>query len=175
MTEPIEPIGAEQQARVTELTQHYIQLASDIYQEKFAPVEVRYDMSGTSVGMFRVDGKNSVIRYNPWLFAKYFEENLSGTVPHEVAHYIVHCLYGRRRLRPHGPEWLDVMQNFDADPTVTCDFDMTGIPQRKQRRFDYTCGCRLHELSTRRHNNIQRRRHRYQCVYCGDELRRKAL
>ncbi len=168
----IEPIGAEQQAAVTALTQDYVKRADAVLEQGFAPIEVCYDLSGTSVGMFKVEADHCFIRYNPWLFAKYFEENLSGTVPHEVAHYIVHCLYGRRRLRPHGAEWLDIMELFEADSRVTCDFDMTDIPQRKQRRFDYTCGCRIHELSTRRHNAIQQRRHRYQCLHCGDDLRR---
>ncbi len=166
----IEPIGPEQQHEVTELSNDYVRRAAVHYQRDFAPIDIRFDLSGSSVGMFRVDGEHCHIRYNPWLFSKFYQENLDGTVPHEVAHYIVHCLYPRRRLRPHGPQWLEIMAFFDADPTVTCNFDMEGIPQRKQRRFDYTCGCRIHELSTRRHNNVRRRKARYQCLHCGDEL-----
>ena len=34
---------------------------------------------------------------------------LSDTVIHEVAHYIVDCLYGFQRVKPHGPEWKSIM------------------------------------------------------------------
>ncbi len=167
----IEPIGRNLQFLVEQKTLEYISLAGEVYQRRFPPVEVRHDLSGSSAGMFRVDRGHCLIRYNPWLFAKYFDENLAATVPHEVAHYIVHCLQGRRRIRPHGQEWQEVMAHFDADSAVTCNFDMADIPQRKHRRFDYTCSCRVHELSTRRHNNINRRGAIYQCVYCGSELK----
>lgn len=166
----IDPIDKPQQALVTAETLRYIRLAADLYGQDFAAVPVDFDLKGGSAGMFRVRRQDARIRYNPWLFAKYFEENLSGTVPHEVAHYIVHCRYGLHRVKPHGPEWLAVMKDFDADPSVTGDFDLTGIPTRAQRRFRYHCGCREHAVSTRRHNTVQRGKARYECRLCRTEL-----
>ncbi len=166
----IEPIDKPQQALVTAETLRYIRLAADLYRQDFAPVPVDFDLKGSSAGMFKVQRQSTRIRYNPWLFAKYFEENISGTVPHEVAHYIVHCRYGLHRVKPHGPEWLAVMTDFGADPSVTGDFDLTGIPTRAQRRFRYLCGCREHAVSTRRHNTVQRGRARYECRLCRQEL-----
>ena len=99
-------------------------------------------------------------------------ENLEGTVPHEVAHYITHELFGLHRIRPHGREWKAVMAGFDADPAVTCNFDLSGIPQRVERRYTYHCACGSHELSARRHNRIQRGRGRYECLVCRTELAR---
>lgn len=152
-------------------TEHYRRLAESIYLRDIPPVPVQFNLMGGSAGMFLVKGDESCIRYNPWLFAKYFKENLTGTVPHEVAHMVVHRLYGLHRVKPHGPEWLGVMTAFDADPTVTSDFDLTGIPQRQQRRFRYLCNCQEHALSTRRHNVVQQRKGRYQCRQCKAELR----
>jgi SprT protein len=166
----IEPIGPRQQAAVVELTADYVARAGIIYQRDFAAVDVLFDLPGGSSGMFKVHGKKCWIRYNPWLFSKYFDENLSGTVPHEVAHYIVHRLYGMHRVRPHGPEWVAVMRDFDADPEVTSNFDLSGIPRRRQRRFAYRCACRDHQLSARRHNTILRGRGSYTCVKCKAEL-----
>jgi len=120
--------------------------------------------------MFMLKGRECLIRYNPWLFSKYFTENLEGTVPHEVAHYIVHRTHGMRRTRPHGPEWKAVMAGFDADDSVTSDFDLQGIPQRRQRRYAYRCLCMDHELSARRHNTIASGKGRYQCRKCDGEL-----
>jgi SprT protein len=167
----IEPIDRDQQREVLDLTQHYVDRAARAYDRRFAAVPVLFDLSGSSAGLFRVHGREHCIRYNPWLFAKYYPENLEGTVPHEVAHYITHALYGLHRVRPHGAEWLEVMNFFGADTTVTCDFDLDGIPLRKERRFPYQCGCQVHQLTTRRHNAIRRGKGRYECVLCKLELR----
>ncbi len=75
-----------------------------------------------------------------------------------------------RRVRPHGKEWLALMQEFGADPAVTSNFDLTGIPQRRQRRFAYRCDCRSHALSSRRHYTVLRGKGRYHCVKCKGEL-----
>ncbi len=166
----IEPIDKTQQALVRQETLRYVRLASDLYGREFPSVPVDFDLKGGSAGMFRVRQHDARIRYNPWLFAKYFEDNFSGTVPHEVAHYIVHCQYGLHRVKPHGPEWLAVMADFGADPSVTGDFDLAGIPTRQQRRFRYQCLCREHQLTTRRHNTIQRGQARYECRLCRGPL-----
>ncbi len=166
----IEPIDKPQQALVTAETLRYVRLAADLYSRDFAPVAVDFNLRGSSAGMFRIRKQDALIRYNPWLFAKYFDENLNSTVPHEVAHYIVHCLHGLHRVKPHGGEWLAVMADFGADPSVTADFDLTGIPTRAQRRFRYLCACREHEVSTRRHNVMQRGQAHYECRLCRGPL-----
>ena len=166
----IEPIDTVREQQVVAETERYLALAETIFLRRFSPVRVQFNLRGSSAGMFQVKKRECLIRYNPWLFAKYFEENLTGTVPHEVAHYVVHCLHGLHRVKPHGPEWRAVMAAFDADPSVTGDFDLGGIPTRRQRRFAYHCGCREHQVTTRRHNSVQRGEARYQCRKCDGEL-----
>ena len=166
----IEPIDVEHQARVRGETERYIERASQLLDYAFASIPVYFDLSGSTAGMFRVSGNDCCIRYNPWIFAKFFEENLTGTVPHEVAHYIVHVLYPRKRTRPHGPEWQAVMSVFEADPGVTFDLDLTGVPQRRQRSHSYNCGCQEHAVSTTRHNRMQKRRAVYLCRQCNGPL-----
>jgi len=53
---------------------------------------------------------------------------------------------------------------------VTFDLDLEGVPQRRQSTHPYQCGCRVHELSSTRHNRIQRGRGQYQCVNCRGVL-----
>ena len=171
----IEPIGKAQQLLVIEQNCDYVRRAEDIFEQKFPAIDVVFDLSGSSAGMFRIKGHHSQIRYNPWIFAKYFDDNLEGTVPHEVAHYVVHQLYGHRRGRrhrilPHGEEWRGLMAAFGADDSVTSNYDLSGIPQRRQRRFNYQCQCRGHELTTRRHNNVLRGDSQYLCRYCKSTL-----
>jgi SprT protein len=166
----IEPIGQARQALVVEKTRYYVARAEQIYQKKFSPLPIQFDLSGSSAGMYKVWGRQHCIRYNPWIFAKYFDENLEGTVPHEVAHFAVDQTYRRSSVKPHGIEWQRLMHEFDANAEVTFNLDLTGIPQRKQRRHRYRCGCQEHMLSSTRHNRALRRKGIYHCVNCGEKL-----
>lgn len=166
----IEPIDAAERDRVVEVTRGWVMRAGGIWQRRFDMLPVLFDLRGRAAGMYRVRGGSRVIRYNPWLFAKYPEDNLRITIPHEVAHYVTDCLHGLRGLRPHGVEWRAVMQAFGVDPRSGVAHDLSGIPLRAQRRHAYRCGCGLHELSTRRHRRVQREGIYYLCRRCGDRL-----
>ena len=166
----IEPIGDLQQRQVQDRTEHFICQAEHIYARKFARVPVLFDLSGRAAGMFKVVGSKHWIRYNPWIFGKYFQENLSDTVPHEVAHLIVHEAYPKRSIKPHGHQWQALMARFGADAGVTFDLDLEGIPQRRQSTHPYHCGCRVHKVSSTRHNRILRGAGRYQCRSCNGQL-----
>lgn len=166
----IEPIGAQQQLQVLERAESFIVQAEQLFARDFARIPVRFDLCGTTAGMYKIEGARLQIRFNPWIFAKYFEVNLRDTVPHEVAHYIVHAVYGDRRIKPHGWQWQEVMRSFGADPEVTFDMDLSGVPQRRQRTHAYRCDCREHALSSTRHNRVQRRRGQYQCRFCHATL-----
>lgn len=120
--------------------------------------------------MYRVTGKNAVIRYNPYIFARYFEHGLEVTVPHEVAHYVTDRVYGLAHVRPHGDEWRAIMRLLDVEPHATARFDLSGLPIRRQRRFAYRCSCDTHELSTCRHNRVKKGKARYHCRRCGAAL-----
>jgi len=166
----IKPIEEMQREEVRQETERFIASAEDVLERRFERIPVRFDLSGTTAGMFRADGRMREIRYNPWIFAKYYEINLAGTVPHEVAHYIVHEVYGARRVRPHGEEWQALMHYFGADPEVTFKLDLADIPQRRQRTHPYRCECRAHVVSTTRHNRILRGQGQYLCRYCNASL-----
>jgi SprT protein len=166
----IEPIDINQQQQVITLTEEYITRAGQIYARSFDPVPVLFDLPGRTAGMYKIKRNKKMIRYNPWLFAKNFNEHLESTVPHEVAHYISDEIYGLDKIRPHGKEWQSVMAHFNADASVTGDYDLEGVPQRTLKRFAYRCACSLHELTVRRHNKITRRRAIYHCLKCGSEL-----
>jgi SprT protein len=167
---PVQPIGGAQRGEVLDRTEEFIRQAEAIFSRRFERVPVLFDLKGRSAGMFKILGKQRFIRYNPWIFAKYYEENLRDTVPHEVAHFIVHEQYPRRGTKPHGWQWRELMDRFGADPGVTFDRDLAGVPQRSQKSHRYYCGCQVHEVSTTRHNRVQRRRVRYHCCSCDGLL-----
>ena len=163
----VKPINKEQQQLVCFATNNFLQTACELYETEFSDIPVSFDLKGRAAGMYRRYNNERSIRYNPYLFAKYFDDNLATTIPHEVAHYVTDILFGLSNIKPHGNEWRSVMQDFGVKPQVTGQYDLTGIPVKQQRRFDYQCGCTKHKLSTVRHNRIQKGKARYHCRYCG--------
>lgn len=162
----VEPIDLNQRRQVCNATAEAVERASRLYERCFPPIRVCFDLCGTAAGMYRVRCGDRCIRYNPWIFARYFKDSLAVTVPHEVAHYITDCLHGLSRVRPHGPEWRAVMQALGADARVSARYDLSGLPLRRQRRYDYRCDCRRHQLSAVRHNRVQRGETAYLCRQC---------
>ena len=92
--ELVKPIDDVQRQRVIEETTACIYKADDLFNQTFDLIPVSFDLMGRAAGMYRVRNGQRVIRYNPWLFARYFKDNLANTVPHEVAHYIIDIVYG---------------------------------------------------------------------------------
>lgn len=166
----IQPIGDAKQRQVTRATQACIARANELLDTNFDNIPVRFDLTGRTAGMYHVAGGRRSIRYNPYLFAKYFDENYTTTIPHEVAHYLAESIYGREKIRPHGKQWRSVMQMLGADANVHCHFNLDGIPVRRYRRIRYICPCQTHELTRVRHNRIQNKGARYYCRLCRTEL-----
>lgn len=162
----IEPINQQQQALVIEKTRQYIELASDFYARPFKNIDVLFNLSGRNAGMYRVCGQQRWIRYNPYIFARYFTDGLHTTVPHEVAHYVTDQLYSLKKIRPHGVQWKNVMHVLGAKPQVTGNYSLAGIPQRRQKRYTYQCECRQHQISAIRHRRIVNRQATYYCKQC---------
>ena len=166
----IEPITGEQELEVRDHSLRYIALAEEVFERRFERIPVHFDLRGRAAGMFKVDGSRRWVRFNPWIFSKYYAENLGETVPHEIAHYVVHEIWGpgtrRRRIKPHGQEWRAVMAAFGVEGEVTFDLDLAGIPQRRQATHPYRCDCRVHDVSSTRHNRVVRGVGRYHCMRC---------
>lgn len=164
------PLSEDQVDAVLGETGRWLTHAEDSFQLPHKPIPVRFDLQGRAAGMYRVQGRESIIRYNPYIFARYFEHGIGVTVPHEVAHYITDRVWGMKRVRPHGPEWCSVMQTFGVEPSASARFDLEGLPVRRQRRYDYRCECDTHRLSSCRHNRVIAGSARYHCRRCGAAL-----
>lgn len=170
-TDSIAPISDKQIAEVQELTLNYIARASQIYSKSFDAIPIKFDLRGKCAGMYRRNGRERLIRFNPWLFAKYYKHSIEQTIPHEVAHYITDCLWTFRKVKPHGKEWKSVMQAFGVEPKVTGDFDLAGIPVKQYQRVAYSCGCKIHQLSLIRHRRVQSGQSEYRCRNCQQLLK----
>jgi len=115
--------------------------------------EIAFDLRGQAAG--QANYPKNKIRFNRDLLEKYTDEFVSQTVPHEFAHLVAYTKFGRR-IKPHGAEWQSVMVALGVKPDRTHSFEV--MPSRRLKRFLYKCNCPglLHELSTIRHNRIQR-------------------
>lgn len=170
MPEHIQPLSENLQEQVIQETNRFIKSAANYYDCKIKEIPVLFDLIGKSAGMYRVRAGQRVIRYNPYVFTKYFDDNFSETIPHEVAHYVTDILYGLRSIKPHGAEWKSVMQVFGVAANRTANYDLSGLPVRKFQTFVYHCGCQNYELTSRRHNKILKGSGHYMCRDCGGKL-----
>jgi len=160
---------AERQSFIT-ATADWITRANNLFDSALPFIEIRFDLSGRTSGMFCVNGRQQYIRYNDQIFAKHYDASLKETVPHEVAHYVVYHLYGKR-AKPHGKEWKTVMAAFGIPAHVRCNLDLSDIKLRQLTRFTYQCACTEHSLTSTRHNRIQRGERNYLCKKCQQPLK----
>jgi SprT protein len=156
--------------RVAELLAQAATVCRAAAPARLRPV-LRFDLRGQAAGQARwQNGRRPELRFNLALARRHAPAFVEDTVAHEVAHLVCFACFGR--VRPHGPEWRHVMRRFGiAEPRRCHDYDLPADTARRQRRWFYECGCRLHPLSTTRHNRIQRGLARYHCRRCGEALR----
>jgi len=129
--------------------------------------EVCLDLRGRAAGQWRIRDGIELLRFNPEAFRLDWDAHFPATVAHEVAHSLVYRRYGPGRVRPHGPEWKEIMAVLGFPPTITHRTPLTG---RRSRVYIYKCQCRAHRLGPRRHYLVTRRGYRYNCTDCGSRL-----
>ncbi|BAO44656.1 SprT family zinc-dependent metalloprotease [Thiolapillus brandeum] len=152
-----------------EATIYWLEKASRLLGQSFEPPLLRFDLRGQAAGQYRSHPR-PCIRYNLDLAALQFDAFLARTPGHEVAHYVIDQRFPNQRLRPHGPEWRDLMHGLGLDASRCHEFSLEGVPTRRQRRHAYRCACREHELSSTRHNRVLRGQAEYRCRSCGKVL-----
>ena len=165
-------LDERQKMLVTRQARQCIRSANDALGCRLTLPEIRFDLRGRAAGQFCLRQGTLQLRFNSALFARFFEENLTQTVPHEVAHFLVYALhskYGRKRVRPHGPEWQSMMRLLGAEPETRHSFSLDGIAVRREQRFAWNCDCRTHSITKRTHLRMLRGERRV-CITCGTLL-----
>lgn len=166
-----EDIAGQIAARVRELLGAAAPLCA-AHRARLPHPRVRLDLRGRVAGqaIWHVGGRTE-LRFNTDIAQRHRDHFLRHTVAHEVAHLVTVACFGR--VRPHGPEWRSIMRHFGIqDPTRCHDYTLDEAGLQRQRRWDYACACMRHQLSTTRHNRVQRNRTSYHCRRCGTPLRR---
>ena len=169
MDSSLRRISADQQRQVITACRQTLDRLSQYYGKALALPPVSFELRGVRAGVFeRVKGVCR-IRFNATIFSENFSACIEQTVPHELAHYAVYSHYGRW-VKPHGTEWRRAMAALGVEPLTRHNFDVSNARVRRQRRIDYRCPWRTHQLTVTRHNRVMRGLGSYQCVCCGGTL-----
>ena len=167
---PVSPLDNDGERKVVNEVERYLSLVEREFNVEIPRIPVRFDLIGNTVGMYCKKRGERSIRFNSYVFAKYWQENFASTVPHEVAHYVSDILFDHRYIKPHGKQWQAIMRFFGVEPSTRCYFDLSDIPKRSMKRFEYVCACSAHQITAIRHNRIRLGKRRYFCRQCAGEL-----
>lgn len=152
-----------QSAAVFHVSQLVNQANTRLHTRVISP-DVSFRASGTRAGTAFLHQNR--VNFHRTLLSHYPQAYFDQVIPHEVAHIIVHQLYGR--VKPHGYEWRHIMQSvFQCAVEVTHSLDMSVL---NKPTWPYKCECAEHALTARRHNAIARGKAKYRCRQCGTAL-----
>ncbi len=127
---------------------------------------IHFRLRGRSAG--EACAQTWLTNYNLPLLVRYGDAFLDEIVPHEVAHLVVAAIHPER-VKPHGPEWREVMAFYGVRARATHDFET--VPARRVARVRYRCGCGSpHLLTVRAHRKIRRGWREYTCRTCREVL-----
>ena len=153
----------DEQARIT--IQLCMDLANAYFNVDLPLPTLNYKLRGKTAGKAYM--QLNEVRLNPVLFTENHHAFLDQVIPHEVAHIVTYAMFGR--VKPHGPEWQEVMSKvFQVKPETTHQFSTTSV---QGKTFEYQCACQTHQLTIRRHNRIIRGQAVYRCQSCHQEIR----
>jgi len=79
------------------------------------------------------------LNFNPVLCGENFEDAITQTVPHEVAHIVANHKY--RKQCGHGPLWKGVMRAFGKAPERFHTYDTLNAMPKGQLAHKVVCGC----------------------------------
>lgn len=165
--------------RALECVQH----AEQFYNIDLPHLAIDFSLRGQTAGQLCAQQSAFSSSYKIRINLKLAQANLNDfiidVIPHEIAHFIILWTYGiqkrrgRKRIRPHGPEWQAVMlQCFERPPEIYHSFELPEkqAKTRQMKTYAYTCGCQTHELSAIRHNKITQKGTKYLCKFCHNAL-----
>jgi len=130
-----------------------------------------FDLDSISmVGYY--DTNDNTIHLNEKLLEEFKEDYINEVLVHEFAHAVTWAKFGPT-VRTHGKEWKAIARKLGLkNPKSTTDLPIVNSKYYKSKnKYVYKCNCSEYHLSTRMHNNIQKKRKKYQCKYCKAELK----
>ncbi|RQW62864.1 SprT family zinc-dependent metalloprotease [Vibrio viridaestus] len=148
----------------TQALNQWLKIINNHFPKSMPCPDINFKLRGKSAGKAYL--QLNEIRLNPVLFAENHQAFIDDVIPHELAHLVAYFYYGR--VKPHGREWQYIMEQvLGVAAKTTHQFDVSSVAGKV---FSYRCNCTTHQLSIRRHNNIQRGKALYSCRHCKCQL-----
>jgi SprT protein len=119
---------------------------------------ILYDIKGALGGA--ANWQENRLRLNPVLLLENEKLFIHQTVGHEVAHLVARKRFGAT-IKPHGPEWQNVMGWLGLTPKRCHQYDVASV---RPNSVAYLCCCKTHQLSARKHAKMPHAR--YFCTKC---------
>jgi len=149
-------------------TYKWIDEANSLFDLNIPHIPIEFTLRGTTAGKAWCCGSNRKIQYHPVLLAQNTDGFIRRTIPHEVAHIVVHAMYPYTRVRPHGNEWKFVMRAFGVETTRCHKYDVSEVRQSRQKLdkvFEYRCCCKTYRFTIIRHRRCLKGV-KYSCPKC---------
>jgi len=151
--------------RIFELTS----IANKKLNRNFPIPSINFDLTGTKGG--EAWYKKNLIKLNNQLLQQNFDHYMNQTIPHELAHLMVHSMYGHH-AKAHGAEWKSIMTNiFNVKANRCHNMDTSNVKRKNTKKFGYSCKCGInhHLVGKTVHNKIIRGQIR-SCRSCKNQI-----
>jgi predicted SprT family Zn-dependent metalloprotease len=93
-------------------------------------------------------------------------DSIKDTYLHELGHAIEFFFFD---CSDHGYRWKTITATMGGDTSRTHKMDTSEL-KSKRTRYNYSCGCQIHTITSVKHNRIQRGLG-YKCTKCGNSLK----
>lgn len=140
-----------------------LEIATKNTETAFELPTIAYNLKGYQAG--QAFPAKWMIKFNAKMAEQNEDRFIHEVAAHEVAHLVTYRMW---KTLDHGRDFKKVMEWFSVDPKRCHDFEAT--PSRVIRRFEYSCNCSKHQVSSIRHNRILKG-YTYMCRFCRQPLR----
>lgn len=142
-------------AKHTQAARECIEKAFDMFNIttiKASDVIIRNDIRGQHAGQAMRRGKTYTLRFNPEAITNYFQEMLTDTIPHEVAHIV--CFIRPDLGKNHDAGWKRVCRMLGGDDSRTHTMNLSA--GKAKTEYDYMVSGEIVKLGPKRHARLQR-------------------
>lgn len=123
-------------------------------EEQMARVDIRIDIGGhRTAGQAGYKGGYHYVRFHPDAVAKYYDEMVKDTIPHEVAHVVCHM--NPTLGRNHNAGWKRVCRSLGGDDSRCHTMEFGNKPKREECWYRTTTGD-LVDVGPIRHARLQK-------------------
>jgi SprT protein len=130
------------------------------------PIKIGFDLKGLRAGIFKP--KTNEIYLNKELCYICPDKVINEVLIHEIAHFIAYHI--DKKAKPHGRLWKKIAYRLGLkNPKATHNLPVT--PAKSLKTFRYSCKCKIHFITSIRHNKIINKKAKYFCKKCKAELK----